>query len=67
MKNVNVDYPKLPLKAPSRLVVVRIPNVRTHAFFYDQAGKKYYEMCFNGMDHVKKWAKECFNIDPPQW
>jgi hypothetical protein len=60
---VNLEYPEIPLKPPHKLQAVRIPNVKVHAFFIDECGKRYYEQCLGDMEHLKKWASECFNIN----
>lgn len=64
---VNVDYPELPLMPPHRLVAVRIPTVRVHAFYFDARGKKYYEQCFKDIAHLKRWAEDCFGLGASQW
>lgn len=67
IENVNIDFPRLPLKAPHKLEAVKIPGVKVHAFYYDENGVKYYEQCLGDYDNLKSWAKECFNIDETQW
>ncbi len=64
---MSVDYPKLPLKPPHRLQAVKIPGHSVHAFYFDELGQKYFEQCLREFDYLKKWAKECFDIDPEQW
>jgi len=64
---MNIDYPSLPLKPPHKLVAVKIPGVKVHAFFYDENNSKYYEQCLGDFNRLKTWAKECFQIDEVQW
>lgn len=66
-EQVNIDFPDLPLKAPNKLQAVKIPGVKTHAFHYDEKGHKYYEQCFKDFTHLKKWARESFNINEHMW
>jgi hypothetical protein len=67
IEKVNIDYPELPLKAPHKLEALEIPGVKIHAFYYDKNGYKYYEQCLGDFSRLKKWAKDCFNIDESQW
>lgn len=67
VEKVNIDFPTLPLSAPHRLEAVKIPGVKMHAFYYDGNGNKYYEQCFKDFVYLKRWAKECFNINEQQW
>ena len=64
---VNIDYPELPLKAPHKLQAVKIPGAKVHAFYYDEKGFKYYEQCLKDFSNLKKWARECFNINEHMW
>ncbi len=67
LKNTNIDYPSLPIKAPHILKAVKIPGVSVHAFYFDETGFKYYEQCLRDLDYLKSWAKECFNINEEEW
>lgn len=70
LKGCNIDDAKhLPLHPipPHTLKAVKIPNVKVHAFFYDENGNKYNEQCLGDMDQLINWAKECFDIHPSQW
>ena len=64
---INMEYPEIPLKPPYKLRAVRIPNIKVHAFFIDENGKKYYELCLGDFPRLKKWAKDCFNINEEKW
>lgn len=64
---ISMEYPEMPLKPPYKLRAVRIPNVKVHAFFIDEYGKKYYELCVGDFTRLKKWAKDCFNIHENKW
>lgn len=67
VEKVNIDFPALPISAPHKLKAVKIPGVKVHAFYYDENGSKYYEQCFRDFSYLKRWAKECFNINEQQW
>ena len=67
IKDLNLEYPKLPIEPPHKLKIVKIPNVKVHAFYYDKNDRKYYEQCFIDFEEAQKWAKFCFNIDRKQW
>jgi len=67
IEKISVDNPELPLKAPHRLIAVKIPGVKVHAFYYDEGGNKYYEQCLMDFARLKKWVSNCFNINQEQW
>ncbi|WP_431685718.1 hypothetical protein [Hahella sp. NBU794] len=67
LRHTSVDYPKLPLKPPHVLKAVKIPEVKVHAFFYDEKGCKYYEQAFSDFEHVLAWGEQCFDIPEGQW
>jgi hypothetical protein len=67
LKIVNIDYPELPIKAPHKLKAVKSPQGEVHAFYYDENELKYYEQCLREYPRLKKWARECFDINEKQW
>ena len=67
LENVNMDYPEIPLKPPHTLKAIRISGAKVHVFYIDESNVKYYEQCLGDMEYVKRWAKDCFSIEPTQW
>ncbi len=67
LRIINIDYPELPIKAPHILKAVKSPFVEVHAFYFDENKFKYYEQCLRDYPRLKKWARECFNINEQQW
>jgi len=67
IKNINMDYPELPLKPPHRLECVSLEDGRVRVFYFNHGNEKYYEQTLGDFDYCKQWAKSLFNIDGSSW